>query len=79
MSNAITKTSFKLPGQTNLYVGKVRDVYHIKDELLIMVTTDRISAFDVVLPGESHTRDRCLTRLPRSSWTQRKISSRTGK
>jgi len=50
MSNAITKTGFNLPGQTDLYIGKVRDVYHIKDELLIMVTTDRISAFDVVLP-----------------------------
>lgn len=48
--NAVTKTDFNLPGQTHLYVGKVRDVYHIKDELLIMVTTDRISAFDVVLP-----------------------------
>ncbi|MBK6966487.1 MAG: phosphoribosylaminoimidazolesuccinocarboxamide synthase [Bacteroidales bacterium] len=50
MSNAITKTSFSLPGQTDLYIGKVRDVYFIKGELLIMVTTDRISAFDVVLP-----------------------------
>ncbi len=48
--NAVTKTNFSLPGQTNLYIGKVRDVYNIKDELLIMVTTDRISAFDVVLP-----------------------------
>lgn len=50
MTNAITKTDFSLPGQTDLYIGKVRDVYKIKDELLIMVTTDRISAFDVVLP-----------------------------
>lgn len=50
MTNAVAKTNFNLPGQTHLYVGKVRDVYHIKDELLIMVTTDRISAFDVVLP-----------------------------
>lgn len=50
MSNAITKTNFNLPGLTHLYTGKVRDVYHIKDELLVMVTTDRISAFDVVLP-----------------------------
>jgi len=50
MSNAITKTNFSLPGQTDLYVGKVRDVYFIKGELLVMVTTDRISAFDVVLP-----------------------------
>lgn len=50
MSNAITKTNFSLPGQTDLYVGKVRDVYFIRGELLVMVTTDRISAFDVVLP-----------------------------
>ncbi len=50
MSNAVVKTNFNFPGQTHLYIGKVRDVYHIKDELLIMVTTDRISAFDVVLP-----------------------------
>lgn len=50
MANAVTKTNFNLPGQTHLYVGKVRDVYHLKNELLIMVTTDRISAFDVVLP-----------------------------
>ena len=50
MTDAITKTNFNLPGQTNLHIGKVRDVYSIKDELLIMVTSDRISAFDVVLP-----------------------------
>lgn len=50
MTDAITQTNFNLPGQTNLYIGKVRDVYSIKDELLIMVTSDRISAFDVVLP-----------------------------
>ncbi|MDY0104640.1 MAG: phosphoribosylaminoimidazolesuccinocarboxamide synthase [Lentimicrobium sp.] len=50
MTDAITQTSFNLPGQTNLYIGKVRDVYSIKDDLLIMITSDRISAFDVVLP-----------------------------
>lgn len=50
MQNAITRTNFDFPGQQNLYVGKVRDVYNINDELLIMVTSDRISAFDVVLP-----------------------------
>jgi len=50
MSNAIQKTSFKFPGQKSLYVGKVRDVYNINDNLLVMVTSDRISAFDVVLP-----------------------------
>ena len=50
MQDAITETNFTFPGQTNLYKGKVRDVYNIKDELLVMVTSDRISAFDVVLP-----------------------------
>jgi phosphoribosylaminoimidazole-succinocarboxamide synthase len=48
--NAIVETSFDFPGMTGVYHGKVRDVYTIKDELLVMVTTDRISAFDVVLP-----------------------------
>lgn len=50
MSFALTKTAFQFPGQKSLYHGKVRDVYHIGDELLIMVASDRISAFDVVLP-----------------------------
>lgn len=50
MAKAIVKTNFSLPGQKNLYVGKVRDVYNIKDEYLVMVVSDRISAFDVVLP-----------------------------
>ena len=50
MNNAIVKTNFNFPGQQDLYVGKVRDVYDIKDELLLMIVTDRISAFDVVLP-----------------------------
>ena len=47
---AIVKTDFNFPGQTNHYVGKVRDVYSINDEYLVMVVSDRISAFDVVLP-----------------------------
>lgn len=50
MSQAITKTNFNFPGQKNLYVGKVRDVYNINDDYLVMVVSDRISAFDVVLP-----------------------------
>ncbi len=50
MKSAITRTNFNFTGQKDLYIGKVRDVYNINDELLIMVTTDRISAFDVVLP-----------------------------
>ena len=47
---AITKTNFNFPNQKSLYTGKVRDVYNIDDEYLIMIATDRISAFDVVLP-----------------------------
>lgn len=47
---ALTKTDFYFPGQTGVYHGKVRDVYSINDDLLVMVATDRISAFDVVLP-----------------------------
>ena len=50
MSKAITNTKFSFPGQKSLYVGKVRDVYDIGDRFLAMVVTDRISAFDVVLP-----------------------------
>jgi len=48
--NTIDKTNFNLKNQKSYYKGKVRDVYNISDELLIMVVTDRISAFDVVLP-----------------------------
>ncbi|OQA50363.1 MAG: Phosphoribosylaminoimidazole-succinocarboxamide synthase [Bacteroidetes bacterium ADurb.Bin302] len=48
--NALTATNFNLKGQTNVYHGKVRDVYSINNDTLIMVATDRISAFDVVLP-----------------------------
>jgi phosphoribosylaminoimidazole-succinocarboxamide synthase len=47
---AIVKTNFNFPGQTSHYVGKVRDVYGIDDKYLVMVVSDRISAFDVVLP-----------------------------
>lgn len=47
---AIIATNFKFPGQKSFYKGKVRDVYNINDELLVMVVSDRISAFDVVLP-----------------------------
>lgn len=47
---SITQTDFTLPGQVNIYRGKVRDVYNINNQYLVMVATDRISAFDVVLP-----------------------------
>jgi phosphoribosylaminoimidazole-succinocarboxamide synthase len=47
---ALTRTDFKFKGQKSVYHGKVRDVYNINDDLLVMVATDRISAFDVILP-----------------------------
>lgn len=50
MEKAITKTEFNFDGQVSLYKGKVRDVYNIKNQYLVMVVSDRISAFDVVLP-----------------------------
>ena len=48
--NALTNTDFHFDGQENVYHGKVRDVYTVKNDLLVMIATDRISAFDVVLP-----------------------------
>ncbi len=48
--NALTRTDLQLPGQKSVYHGKVRDVYNINDDLMVMVATDRISAFDVILP-----------------------------
>ncbi|HZM12858.1 MAG TPA: phosphoribosylaminoimidazolesuccinocarboxamide synthase [Bacteroidales bacterium] len=50
MTKAITRTDFNFPGQKGIYRGKVRDVYNIDDRYLLMVASDRISAFDVVLP-----------------------------
>lgn len=50
MNKALTATDFKFEGQKSVYHGKVRDVYNIGDDKLVMVATDRISAFDVILP-----------------------------
>src|ERR1035438_6270358 len=47
---AVTETKFNFPGQKSFYKGKVRDVYTIDNKYLVMVVSDRISAFDVVLP-----------------------------
>jgi phosphoribosylaminoimidazole-succinocarboxamide synthase len=50
MKKALVRTEYDFPGQQSVYHGKVRDVYNIRNEILVMVATDRISAFDVVLP-----------------------------
>ncbi len=48
--NALTRTDFNFPGQKSVYHGKVRDVYNINDDLMVMVATNRMSAFDGVAP-----------------------------
>jgi phosphoribosylaminoimidazole-succinocarboxamide synthase len=50
VGNTILKTDFNFPGQTKVYHGKVREVYTINNDLLVMIVSDRISAFDVVMP-----------------------------
>ncbi len=50
MNNTLTVTDFNFPGQKNVYRGKVREVYTLENDLLVMVATDRLSAFDVVMP-----------------------------
>ena len=50
MATTLVKTDFNFPGQTSVYHGKVRDVYDINDDILVMIASDRISAFDVILP-----------------------------
>ena len=50
MDNTLLTTDFQFPKQTAVYHGKVRDVYTINDDIMVMIATDRISAFDVILP-----------------------------
>jgi len=58
---SVTATQFHFAKQTGLYIGKVRDVYTIDGRILVMIATDRISAFDIVFPKESLIKDRSLT------------------
>ena len=60
---ALTKTEFQFEGQKSVYHGKVRDVYNINDDLMVMVATDRISAFDVVLPKGIHFKGQVLNQI----------------
>lgn len=50
MANTLMQTNFSFPGQTGIYKGKVREVYQLKNHMLVMIATDRLSAFDVVMP-----------------------------
>ena len=60
---ALTGTDFKFEGQKSVYHGKVRDVYNINDDLMVMVATDRISAFDVLETGYSRPYGDCRTEV----------------
>jgi phosphoribosylaminoimidazole-succinocarboxamide synthase len=50
MHKTVTQTNFQFPGQKSVYKGKVREVYYLEDDLIVMVATDRLSAFDVIMP-----------------------------
>jgi len=67
MTNSIIKTDFQFPKQKDVYKGKVRDVYNINDELLVMIVSDRISAFDVVLPEGIPFKGQVLNQIAASS------------
>src|SRR5437588_7449299 len=60
---ALSRTDFKFPGQSGVYHGKVRDLYTIDDDGLVMVATDRISAFDVILPRPIPYKGQVLNQL----------------
>ena len=63
MKKALTKTDFNFPGQKSVYHGKVRDVYNINDDVLVMVATDRISCFDVILNNQVTKKGTVLTQM----------------
>ncbi|WP_298264123.1 phosphoribosylaminoimidazolesuccinocarboxamide synthase [uncultured Lutibacter sp.] len=63
MSNTINNTAFNFPKQKSYYKGKVREVYNINDELLVMIASDRLSAFDVVMPKQIPFKGQILNQI----------------
>jgi phosphoribosylaminoimidazole-succinocarboxamide synthase len=63
MANTLVHTNFNFEGQKGVYHGKVRDVYNINDDVLVMVATDRISAFDVILPKGIPSKGQVLNQI----------------
>lgn len=61
--DSIFKTDFSFPGQTSKYKGKVRDVYTIKDDILVIIASDRISAFDIVMPKSIPNKGQVLNQI----------------
>lgn len=66
MAKTLVRTDFNFEGQTNVYYGKVRDVYSIGNDILVMVATDRISAFDVILPKGIPSKGQVLNQIAAS-------------
>lgn len=66
MAKTLVRTNFNFEGQTNVYHGKVRDVYSIGNDILVMVATDRISAFDVILPKGIPSKGQVLNQIAAS-------------
>ena len=63
MSNTINDTAFNFPNQKSVYKGKVREVYTINDDILVMIATDRLSAFDVVMPKQIPFKGQILNQI----------------
>lgn len=63
MSNTINNTNFNFPNQKSVYKGKVREVYNINDELLVMIASDRLSAFDVIMPKQIPFKGQILNQI----------------
>lgn len=61
--NTINETNFQFPGQKSVYKGKVREVYTVNDDLLVMIATDRLSAFDVILPKQIPFKGQILNQI----------------
>ncbi|WP_420551172.1 phosphoribosylaminoimidazolesuccinocarboxamide synthase [Tenacibaculum aiptasiae] len=61
--NTINETNFKFPQQKSVYKGKVREVYNVNDELLVMIASDRLSAFDVILPRQIPFKGQILNQI----------------
>ncbi|MBL4642044.1 MAG: phosphoribosylaminoimidazolesuccinocarboxamide synthase, partial [Flavobacteriaceae bacterium] len=61
--NTINETNFQFPNQKSVYKGKVREVYNINDEVLVMIASDRLSAFDVILPRQIPFKGQILNQI----------------
>ncbi len=61
--NTINDTNFNFPNQKSIYKGKVREVYNINDDLLVMIATDRLSAFDVIMPRQIPYKGQILNQI----------------